>query len=85
MSRMVTRDIDDLKKAINNMLLWKLNTPIPVSKFERDASSFDSKGAVQCLRLTDTTGEDVLTRPSYTLSHKDSVRSSQYLILTCIQ
>jgi hypothetical protein len=71
--------IDGLKKAINeernrlgfppirNMLLWKVNTPIPVSKFERDAlemsfasfpdpssdEAFDEKGAVQCLRLTD--------------------------------
>ena len=76
----IDNDIDDLKKAINeernrlncptisNMLLWKLNTPIPVSKFERDAldttfvhfpdptspdESFDRKGDVQYLRLTD--------------------------------
>ena len=75
----IDSDIDDLKKAINderarlncptisNMSLWKLNTPIPVSKFGRDAldttfvhldpssdEAFDGKGAVQCLRLTDS-------------------------------
>ena len=91
----VDRDIDDLKKAINeergrlncpaitNMLLWKLNTPIPVSKFKRDAldttfvhfpdpssdEAFDGKGAVQCLSVTDIVFDCWRERPDKTQIH----------------
>jgi hypothetical protein len=53
---------------LSNMLLWKPNTPISISHFEMDALDtsfahfpdpssgvgFDTKGAVQRLRITDT-------------------------------
>jgi len=91
----IDHDTDDLKKAINeergrlncsaisNMLLWKLNTPIPVSKFEKDAldtsfvhfpdpssdDAFGEDGAVQCLRLTDNVFRYWRERPDKTQLH----------------